>query len=174
MPADPAEEARCIATMCWFSIDDVYELLGRNLSGGYLHIVYRVLPDNRLRIFHMNGMTEAQKKRYRRVSEMKKTKRKVPRLSRNATDEEIVRWTKSHDVFDRLEAGVSEIIEDHSDLDQVLRDAIFQDNTAQLNMRLPPAMKAVLSKLARQRTTDATTLARIWLAERLERELKAS
>jgi hypothetical protein len=105
---------------------------------------------------------------------MKKPKRKVPRLSRNATDEDIVRWTKSHDVFDRLEAGVSEIIEDHSDLDQVLRDAIFQDNTAQLNMRLPPAMKAVLSKLARQRTTDATTLARIWLAERLERELKAS
>jgi hypothetical protein len=105
---------------------------------------------------------------------MKKPKRKVPRLSRNATDEEIVRWTKSHDVFDRLEAGVSEIIEDHSDLDLVLRDAIFQDNTAQLNMRLPPAMKAVLSKLARQRTTDATTLARIWLAERLERELKAS
>jgi hypothetical protein len=77
-------------------------------------------------------------------------------------------------VFDRLESGVSEIIEDHSDLDQVLRDGIFQDNTAQLNMRLPPAMKAVLSKLARQRTTDATTLARIWLAERLERELKAS
>jgi hypothetical protein len=105
---------------------------------------------------------------------MKKPKRKVPRLRRNATDEEIVRWTKSHDVFDRLEAGVSEIIEDHSDLDQVLRDAIFQGNTAQLNMRLPPAMKAVLSKLARQRTTDATTLARIWLAERLERELKAS
>jgi hypothetical protein len=47
-------------------IDDVYELLGRNLSGAYLHIVYRVLPDNRLRVFHMNGMTEAQKKRYRR------------------------------------------------------------------------------------------------------------
>ena len=105
---------------------------------------------------------------------MKKTKRKIPRLSRNAADEEIVRWTKSHDVFDRLEAGVSEIIEDHSDLNQILRDAIFQGNTAQLNMRLPPAMKAVLSKLARQRTTDATTLARIWLAERLERELKAS
>jgi hypothetical protein len=50
---------------------------------------------------------------------------------------------------------------------------LFQDNTAQLNMRLPPAMKAVLSKLARQRTTDATTLARIWLAERLKQELKA-
>jgi hypothetical protein len=121
----------------------------------------------------MNGMTEAQKKALSEVSEMKKTKRKVPSLTEGATDEQVIRWTKSHDVFDRLEAGVSEIVEDHSDLDEVLREAIFQDNTAQLNMRLPPAMKAVLSKLARRRTTDATTLARIWLAERLERELKA-
>lgn len=104
---------------------------------------------------------------------MKNTKSKVKRLTSKSTDEEIIRWTKSHDVFDRVETGVSEIVEDHSDLDQVLREAIFQDNTAQLNMRLPPAMKAVLSKLARQRTTDATTLARIWLAERLEQELQA-
>jgi hypothetical protein len=104
---------------------------------------------------------------------MKKTKRRVSNLTSKSTDDEVIRWTKSHDIFDRLETGVSEIIEDHSDLDEVLREAIFQDNTAQLNMRLPPAMKAVLSKLARQRTTDATTLARIWLAERLEQELKA-
>jgi hypothetical protein len=89
-----------------------------------------------------------------------------------STDEEIIRWTTSRDVFHQVEKGVSEVVEDHSDLDAVLREAIFQDNTAQLNMRLPPAVKAVLSKLARQRTTDATTLARIWLAERLERELK--
>ena len=104
---------------------------------------------------------------------MKKTKRRVSSLTSKSTDDEVIRWTKSHDIFDRLETGVSKIIEDHSDLDAVLREAIFQDNTAQLNMRLPPAMKAVLSKLARQRTTDATTLARIWLAERLEQELKA-
>jgi len=104
---------------------------------------------------------------------MKKTRRKISRLAKDATDDEIIRWTKSHDVFDRLETGVSEIIEDHADLDAVLYEGIFQDNTAQLNMRLPPAMKAVLSELARKRTTDATTLARIWLAERLERELKA-
>jgi mRNA-degrading endonuclease toxin of MazEF toxin-antitoxin module len=106
------------------------------------------------------------------IPTMKKMKRKISRLTSRSTDDEIIRWTKSHDVFDRLETGVSEVVEDHSDLDEVLREAIFQDNTAQLNMRLPPAMKAVLSKLARQRTTDATTLARIWLAERLERELK--
>jgi hypothetical protein len=104
---------------------------------------------------------------------MKKIKRKIPSLRPGASDNEIIRWTKDHDVFDRLEAGISEIVDNHSDLDKALQEAIFQDNTAQLNMRLPPAMKAVLGKLARQRTTDATTLARIWLAERLEQELKA-
>ena len=104
---------------------------------------------------------------------MNKRKRKGSRLTNKSTDQEIIRWTESRDIFDRLEKGVSEVVDDHRDLDEVLREAIFQDNTAQLNMRLPPAMKAVLSKLARQRTTDATTLARIWLAERLEQELKA-
>jgi uncharacterized protein YlxP (DUF503 family) len=66
---------------------------------------------------------------------MKKTKRKDPGLTSGATDAELIRWTKSHDVFDRLESGVSEVVEDHSDLDVVLREAIFQDKTAQLNMR---------------------------------------
>jgi len=104
---------------------------------------------------------------------MKNKKRVTPPLRKGASDQEIVRWTSKHDVFDRLDTGVSEVVEDHSDLDRVLQEALFEDNTAQLNMRIPPAMKAVLSRLARQRTTDATTLARIWLAERIERELKA-
>ena len=103
---------------------------------------------------------------------MKNKKRAVSPLRKGASDQEIIRWTRTHDVFDRLDGGVSELVEDHSDLDQFLQEALFQDNTAQLNMRIPPAMKAVLSRLARQRTTDATTLARIWLAERLKQELK--
>ena len=74
-------------------------------------------------------------------------------------------------MFERLEAGVSEVVEDRSDLDQLLQEALRQGKTAQLNIRIPPAMKAVLSRLARQRTTDATTLARIWLAERIQQEL---
>lgn len=105
---------------------------------------------------------------------MKRQKRttSIPPLRREASDEEIIRWARAHDVFERLEAGVSEIVEDHSDLDRLLEEALFQGNTTQLNMRIPPAMKAVLSRLARQRTTDATTLARIWLAERLQQELR--
>ena len=47
--------------------DGVYELLGRNLSGDYLHIVYRVLPTGRLRVFHISRMTEKQKRRYQRL-----------------------------------------------------------------------------------------------------------
>ena len=47
-------------------IDDVYELLGRNLSGTYLHVIYRALPDRTLRVLHINSMTEAQERRYRR------------------------------------------------------------------------------------------------------------
>ena len=48
-------------------LGDVYELLGRNLGGAYLHVVYRILPDGRLRVFHMGRMTEKQKRRYRRL-----------------------------------------------------------------------------------------------------------
>ena len=47
-------------------LDDVYELLGRNLSGDYLHVIYRVLSGGRLRVFHISRMSESQKKRYQR------------------------------------------------------------------------------------------------------------
>ena len=48
-------------------LDDVYELLGQNLAGDYLHIVYRVLGDGRLRVFHIGRMTDKQKRRYQRI-----------------------------------------------------------------------------------------------------------
>ena len=47
-------------------LDEIYGLLGRNLSGAYLRVVYRGLPDHRVGLFHINGMTEAQQRRYRR------------------------------------------------------------------------------------------------------------
>lgn len=47
-------------------VRDVYELLGRNLTGDYLHIVYRMLPDGHLRVFHINRMTNTEKRRYQR------------------------------------------------------------------------------------------------------------
>ncbi len=102
---------------------------------------------------------------------MKKKTTKPPLLRKGATDQEIIDWATTHDPFDRIETGTSAVIEDHSDLNELLLEALFQENKAQLNMRIPPAMKALLSKLARERTTDATTLGRIWLAERIRKEL---
>src|SRR5207249_4363008 len=100
-----------------------------------------------------------------------KAKGSTRKLRRGASDDEVIRWAAANDVFDRLEAGTSEVVEDHGDLDRLLKAAVFEDNTAQLNMRLPPAMKALLANLARQRTLDATTLARMWLAERIRAEI---
>jgi hypothetical protein len=59
---------------------------------------------------------------------MKKTKRKIRLLRRGASDNEVIRWTKDHNVFDRLEAGISEIVEDHSDLDKALQEAISRQH----------------------------------------------
>src|SRR3990172_2048386 len=102
---------------------------------------------------------------------MRKSTKIIQPLKKGATEKQIIDWTTTHDPFDRVEAGISEMIEDHSELDELLEEALFQGNKAQLNMRIPHAMKALLSKLAKERTTDATTLGRIWLAERIRKEL---
>ena len=102
---------------------------------------------------------------------MRKKTRKIPQLKKGATESEIIEWATTHDPLDRVESGASTVVEDHSDLDELLQEALFQGNKAQLNMRIPPAMKALLTRLARERTTDATTLGRIWLAERIHKEL---
>jgi hypothetical protein len=85
----------------------------------------------------------------------------------------VIRWTGAHDVFERLDRGVTEVVADRRDLDLALEESVLEGNQAQLNMRIPRAMKTLLTRLARERTTDATTLARIWLAERLRLELRA-
>ncbi len=102
----------------------------------------------------------------------KKNGKAIPPLSQHAKEEDIIKWTATHDVFDRLDAGVAEIVDERQDLDALLEVALRQRNTAQLTMRIPPAMKAALGRLARERTTDVTALARMWLAERLQQELK--
>ncbi|NOT55356.1 MAG: hypothetical protein HOP18_12180 [Deltaproteobacteria bacterium] len=95
---------------------------------------------------------------------MKRTKG-IPPLSPDATDDEMIEWTETYDLGARLDAGVSEIVEMHEPSQR-------EDRTTELTLRLPSAMKAALQKLARRRTTNATTLARLWIAERLRQELK--
>jgi hypothetical protein len=48
-------------------ISDVFELLGQNLAGDNIHVIYRIVPkENLLRVFHMTRMTERQKKRFQK------------------------------------------------------------------------------------------------------------
>jgi hypothetical protein len=47
---------------------DVFELLGQNLAGDHIYIIYRIVPKEKLiRVFHMNRMTERQKKRFQKL-----------------------------------------------------------------------------------------------------------
>jgi hypothetical protein len=96
---------------------------------------------------------------------MKRRSKIIPPLSPDATDEEIIRWTEMYDIGARLDAGVSEIVEIHEPSKQ-------ENQTTRLTLRVSPSMKSTLEKIARQRTTRASTLARAWLAERLRQELK--
>ena len=59
-----------------------------------------------------------------------------------------------------------------SDLDELLDAAISQENTEQINIRISRALKALLTRLARERATEASTLGRIWLAERIRQEIR--
>lgn len=102
---------------------------------------------------------------------MKKEKpNPVTTASQRRRDKEIIRRTETYDVFQRLEAGVSHVGATQTDLNQFLQEAFGQGNTVQLNMRIPSAKKAFRSRLACQRI-DATTLPRIWLAERKQPEV---
>jgi hypothetical protein len=93
-----------------------------------------------------------------------KTKRTIPPLAANASDEEIVKWLTKYDLDERLAAGVTEIGEIHEPSKQ-------ENQTTRLTLRVSPSMKSTLEKIARQHTTRASTLARAWLTERLRQEL---
>lgn len=45
----------------------VYELLGRNIAGDYLHAVYRVRENRQIVVFHIRRMTDRERRRYRRL-----------------------------------------------------------------------------------------------------------
>ena len=53
------------------------------------------------------------------MTEKQKKKIILP-LRKGVGEDKVVRWTKRHDAFDRLGTGISEVVEDHSDLDRVL------------------------------------------------------
>ena len=83
---------------------------------------------------------------------------------------QIVRYLDSNDPEELELRGVMVRDEDHSDLDAMLRKYLSEPNNAQLNVRLPRTAKEMLARIASRKTIDPSTLARIWIIERLRRE----
>lgn len=100
-------------------------------------------------------------------------KQSIAPLRSDASDEEIVRFFEEHDPEKLERAGLVTIDEDRSDLEELLRRYLQEPNEAQLNIRLPRSAKEMLKRLARRKTLDASTLARLWIIERLRQEAKA-
>ena len=101
-----------------------------------------------------------------------KRKKQIRPLRQNASDQEIVRFFNEHDPEDLERAGLVAVDEDRSDLEELLQRYLSEPNDAQLNIHLPRSAKEVLKRLARRKTLEASTLARLWIIERLRQEIK--
>jgi len=101
---------------------------------------------------------------------MKRRKRaKAPPQS--ATDEQIVKFLRSHDPEDLIREGIMAIDEDHSDLEEALLAYLSEPRDARLSVPLPRTAKRILEELARRKAVDSSTLARMWIMEELRREV---
>ena len=99
-----------------------------------------------------------------------KRKTKTKPLSRQSTEAEIARFLDSNDPEEVERQGLMLRDADHSDLDAMLTKYLSEPNSDQLNIRLPRSAKRMLARIASQKTIDASTLARIWIVERLRHE----
>lgn len=93
---------------------------------------------------------------------------KLPR--KNADYDELSDFFDGHDAADLLKAGVTEVDPDRADLDRMLAVYWNQQNTKQLNIRIPPAAKRMIEKLAKRKTIDMSTLVRMWVIDSMRRE----
>ena len=89
---------------------------------------------------------------------------------KNASLEELSAFFDRHDVTDLLEQGLVELDPDREDLDRMLNEYWNQPNTKQLNIRIPPAAKRMIEKLAKRKTIEVSTLVRMWVIDSMRRE----
>lgn len=102
----------------------------------------------------------------------KRKRVRIRPLRPGATEQEIVRFFRQHDPQALEEAGFVAVAEDREDLERLLQQYLSEPSQAQLNIRLPRSVKAMLTRIARRKTVDTSTLARIWIIERLRAEAR--
>ena len=100
-------------------------------------------------------------------------KKKAPRVRLprpDASYAELADFFDRHDGVDLLDEGIMEIDPVREDLDRMLREYWSQPNTKQLNIRIPPAAKSMIERLAKPKTVEVSTLVRMWVIDSMRRE----
>jgi hypothetical protein len=142
------------------------------MPGSYLHIAYRREADHEV-LFHMRAMSTREKRRYREPMKEAKVKTKAARIRlphQRASYAELSDLFDLHGGFDLLDRGITEIDPDHEDLNRMLLEYWSQPNTKQLNIRIPPAAKRMIEKLAKRKTVEVSRLVRMWVIDSMRRE----
>ena len=100
-------------------------------------------------------------------------RKRIKPLTGRASHAEIVRFLDSNDPEELERQGLMVRDNDRADIDAMLKKYLSEPNDEQLNIRLPRSAKRMLARLASHKTIDASTLARIWIVERLRHETGA-
>ena len=102
-----------------------------------------------------------------------RAKKKTPRIRlprATASYTELSDFFDHHDGIDLLDRGVMEVDPDRADLDRMLLEYWDQPNTKQLNIRIPPAAKRMIERLAKRKTVEVSTLVSTWVIDSMRRE----
>ena len=104
------------------------------------------------------------------VAKMKKKAIRIRLPRKGASCAELSDFFDRHDGADLLDRGVMEIDPDREDLERMLLEYWNQPNTKQLNIRIPPAAKRMIERLAKRKTVEVSTLVRMWVIDSMRRE----
>jgi len=105
-----------------------------------------------------------------KTAQTKNKSRSIRLPRKRASYEELSDFFDRHDGVDLLDQGIMEIDPDREDLERMLLEYWNQPNTKQLNIRIPPAAKRMIERLAKRKTVEVSTLVRMWVIESMRRE----
>ena len=105
-----------------------------------------------------------------KTAQTKNRSRRIRLPRKRASYQELSDFFDRHDGVDLLDQGIMEIDPDREDLERMLLEYWNQPNTKQLNIRIPPAAKRMIERLAKRKTVEVSTLVRMWVIESMRRE----
>ena len=99
--------------------------------------------------------------------------RSIQLPGKNATYSDLSNFFDRHDAVELLDKDVTAVDPDPADLHLMLQEYWNQPNTKQLNIRIPPAAKRMIEKLAKRKTIEVSTLVRMWVIDSMQRGVSA-